>query len=239
MKRREWFGIVYVVLLVVLYVFYRRSGIDLEDLVEAAPERIVPAVFTVLVFYALKSLTVFFPLPLLYLLSADIFPQSAAIVVNAAGLVVAATVPWLIGKRSDSGTLDQHMDPQTAEVIHNLKMANPFLYTFALRATHLAYDPISMYLGNQGIPWHFLALGTLAGTGPAMAAITIIGENVFSPDSGMFWPAMGLLIGVVALSFFLLYHTLHRKCPAQYAYLKELLRKRIDEFFHKRKDSTA
>lgn len=239
MKRRKWFGIVYVVLLVVLYVFYRRSGIDLEDLVEAAPERIVPAVFTVLVFYALKSLTVFFPLPLLYLLSADIFPQSAAIVVNAAGLVVAATVPWIIGKRSDSRTLDQHMDPQTAEVIHNLKMDNPFLYTFALRATHLAYDPISMYLGNQGIPWHFLALGTLAGTGPAMAAITIIGENVFSPDSGMFWPAMGLLIGVVALSFFLLYHTLHRKCPAQYAYLKELLRKRIDEFFHKRKDSTA
>lgn len=239
MKRRKWFGIVYVVLLVVLYVFYRRSGIDLEDLVEAAPERIVPAVFTVLVFYALKSLTVFFPLPLLYLLSADIFPQSAAIVVNAAGLVVAATVPWIIGKRSDSRTLDQHMDPQTAEVIHNLKMDNPFLYTFALRATHLAYDPISMYLGSQGIPWHFLALGTLAGTGPAMAAITIIGENVFSPDSGMFWPAMGLLIGVVALSFFLLYHTLHRKYPAQYAYLKELLRKRIDEFFHKRKDSTA
>lgn len=239
MKRRKWFGIVYVVLLVVLYVFYRRSGIDLEDLVEAAPERIVPAVFTVLAFYALKSLTVFFPLPLLYLLSADIFPQSAAIVVNAAGLVVAATVPWIIGKRSDSRTLDQHMDPQTAEVIHNLKMDNPFLYTFALRATHLAYDPISMYLGSQGIPWHFLALGTLAGTGPAMAAITIIGENVFSPDSGMFWPAMGLLIGVVALSFFLLYHTLHRKCPAQYAYLKELLRKRIDEFFHKRKDSTA
>lgn len=239
MKRRKWFGIVYVVLLVVLYVFYRRSGIDLEDLVEAAPERIVPAVFTVLAFYALKSLTVFFPLPLLYLLSADIFPQSAAIVVNAAGLVVAATVPWIIGKRSDSRTLDQHMDPQTAEVIHNLKMDNPFLYTFALRATHLAYDPISMYLGSQGIPWHFLALGTLAGTGPAMAAITIIGENVFSPDSGMFWPAMGLLIGVVALSFFLLYHTLHRKCPAQYAYLKELLRKRIDEFFHKRKDSTV
>lgn len=239
MKRRKWFGIVYVVLLVVLYVFYRRSGIDLEDLVEAAPERVVPAVFTVLAFYALKSLTVFFPLPLLYLLSADIFPQSAAIVVNAAGLVVAATVPWIIGKRSDSRTLDQHMDPQTAEVIHNLKMDNPFLYTFALRATHLAYDPISMYLGSQGIPWHFLALGTLAGTGPAMAAITIIGENVFSPDSGMFWPAMGLLIGVVALSFFLLYHTLHRKCPAQYAYLKELLRKRIDEFFHKRKDSTA
>lgn len=239
MKRRKWFGIVYVVLLVVLYVFYRRSGIDLEDLVEAAPERIVPAVFTVLVFYALKSLTVFFPLPLLYLLSADIFPQSAAIVVNAAGLVVAATVPWIIGKRSDSRTLDQHMDPQTAEVIHNMKMDNPFLYTFALRATHLAYDPISMYLGSQGIPWHFLALGTLAGTGPAMAAITIIGENVFSPDSGMFWPAMGLLIGVVALSFFLLYHTLHRKYPAQYAYLKELLRKRIDEFFHKRKDSTA
>lgn len=239
MKRRKWFGIVYVVLLVVLYVFYRRSGIDLEDLVEAAPERVVPAVFTVLAFYALKSLTVFFPLPLLYLLSADIFPQSAAIVVNAAGLVVAATVPWIIGKRSDSRTLDQHMDPQTAEVIHNMKMDNPFLYTFALRATHLAYDPISMYLGSQGIPWHFLALGTLAGTGPAMAAITIIGENVFSPDSGMFWPAMGLLIGVVALSFFLLYHTLHRKCPAQYAYLKELLRKRIDEFFHKRKDSTA
>ncbi|MCI6067721.1 MAG: hypothetical protein MR707_05765 [Galactobacillus timonensis] len=239
MKRRKWFGIVYVVLLVVLYVFYRRSGIDLEDLVEAAPERIVPAVFTVLAFYALKSLTVFFPLPLLYLLSADIFPQSAAIVVNAAGLVVAATVPWIIGKRSDSRTLDQHMDPQTAEVIHNLKMDNPFLYTFALRATHLAYDPISMYLGSQGIPWHFLALGTLAGTGPAMAAITIIGENVFSPDSGMFWPAMGLLIGVVALSFFLLYHTLHRKYPAQYAYLKELLRKRIDEFFHKRKDSTV
>lgn len=239
MKRRKWFGIVYVVLLVVLYVFYRRSGIDLEDLVEAAPERVVPAVFTVLAFYALKSLTVFFPLPLLYLLSADIFPQSAAIVVNAAGLVVAATVPWIIGKRSDSRTLDQHMDPQTAEVIHNMKMDNPFLYTFALRATHLAYDPISMYLGSQGIPWHFLALGTLAGTGPAMAAITIIGENVFSPDSGMFWPAMGLLIGVVALSFFLLYHTLHRKYPAQYAYLKELLRKRIDEFFHKRKDSTA
>lgn len=236
MKQRKWFGIVYVAVLIVLYIFYRRSGIDLEDLIEAAPERIVPAIFTVLAFYALKSLTVFFPLPLLYLLSADIFPQSAAIAVNTAGLVAAATVPWLIGRRTDSSTLQQHIDPKTADVLHNLKMDNPFLYTFALRATHLAYDPVSMYLGNQRIPWYALALGTLAGTGPSMAAITIIGENVFSPNSQMFWPAMGMLIAIVALSFFLLYHVLHTKYPEQYAYLKELIINRIERFRNKVKE---
>lgn len=224
---------IYAALLVVLYILYRRSGIDLDDLIAAAPERMIPAIFTVLVFYALKSLTVFFPLPLLYLLSADLFAQSTAIVINAAGLVVAATVPWLIGHRTNSNTLHQHIDPRTAEILQNLKMDNPFLYTFALRSTHLAYDPVSMYLGNQRIPWYALALGTLAGTGPSMAAITIIGENVFSTDSSMFWPAIGLLISIVALSFFLLYHSLHKKYPTQYSYLRDMLQKQIEQFLHK------
>ena len=56
------------------------------------------AFLVVILLYAVKSLTVVFPLITLYLLSGAVFSLPSAILVNLLGLVFWASIPYLLGK---------------------------------------------------------------------------------------------------------------------------------------------
>jgi uncharacterized membrane protein YdjX (TVP38/TMEM64 family) len=182
-----------------------------------------------------KSLTVFLPLPLLYLAGTGLFPEPWSLLVNAIGLLTAASIPYWIGRLGTRNIAAQYISPKAEGIIRNLEMDNSFLYTFVLRACHVAFDPVSMYLGNDRVSYGGFLLGTLAGTGPTMAAITIIGENIFSAGSPYFVPGIIMLAAIVLISFAYLYHVLRTKYPVQFAYLKQTFTDKLDQLHQKRK----
>lgn len=226
--------IFYAVLLAFCFVLYHTLDLSGSDLVNAAPENRALAVLFVLAAYALKSLTVFFPLPVLYLVSSALFPLPAALAVNAAGLLVAAAVPYFIGRIQKTDLFEDRISPETLAVIQNLEMDNSFLYTLLLRNCHVAYDPLSMYLGSRsiGVPGYFF--GTLAATGPSMAAITLIGDNIFSSESPYFIPALLCLLAYMIITFVICHCVLEKNYPEQYSYLRNMIHGKIRVMFHKK-----
>lgn len=225
--------IVYGIILVILYILVKELDLTVEEMIAMAPSHKVYAALFLIGLYALKSLTVFFPLPLLYLAGSQLFEAPWSLIVNGIGLLTAASVPYFIGRLGKKTFSSMYLDPKTEGIVRSLEMDNSFLYTFVLRACHVAYDPVSMYLGNEHVFYGGFLLGTLAGTGPTMAAITIIGENILSKDSPYLIPGLLMTGAIVIFSFALLYHVMKTKYPVQHRYLKEMLQEKISKLRRK------
>jgi uncharacterized membrane protein YdjX (TVP38/TMEM64 family) len=226
--------LIYGIVLLVLFLVMQALDITMDDIIAWSPEDPVRAAVFLLAVYAVKSLTVFLPLPVIYLAGAALFERPWCVLVNLAGILTAAAVPFAMGRRRKEPVVPASIKPETLRTIRELEVDNAFLYTFMLRSCHVAYDPLSLYLGSCHLPWGGYLLGTLAATGPTAMAITIIGENIFSPDSAHFWPAMLSLAAFVAVSFLCFYHVLKTRYPRQLAYLKEEFQKKIKSFQKKK-----
>ena len=76
-----------------------------ETVLKYTPQKPVLAAVILILFFALKSLTIIWPLSILYLASGILFSPVLAVLVSTAGLAVAITVPyWLrryVGKLND------------------------------------------------------------------------------------------------------------------------------------------
>ena len=86
----------------VFTVIVKKSGkpLSVNTILRYTPENAILAAGIVLLLFALKSLTVVFPLSVLYLASGILFQPVIAILVSTAGLAITITIPYQIGKYS-------------------------------------------------------------------------------------------------------------------------------------------
>ena len=81
-------GLIFLAILAGLFILTRTLGITLDDILRYTPENPFLAGLLMLAFYGLKSLTVFFPVPLLMIASGHLFSTGLALVVNFLGIAV-------------------------------------------------------------------------------------------------------------------------------------------------------
>ena len=74
--------------------------ITVDTILNYTPEKTLPAILMLLMMYALKSLSVVFPMIVLYMASGIMFPLPLAILVNCIGLCIVVTIPYCIGRYS-------------------------------------------------------------------------------------------------------------------------------------------
>jgi len=185
-----------------LYLF---SGKDVtpESLLNFAPEDPLLAALFLILLYAFKSLTIFFPIIILNVLGGFMFEPFHALIVNSVGLLVELTVPYLIAKYSGSNISERMINkhPKLAEIV-DAQGENSFFMTFFLRVIScLPGDAVSMYLGTTGIPLEKYLLASYLGSLPGMVAATLLGMSITDPTSPMFWVSIGLTVGISIISF--------------------------------------
>lgn len=184
---------------------YLFSGEDVtpESLLNFAPEDPLLAALFLILLYAFKSLTIFFPIIILNVLGGFMFEPFHALIVNSVGLLVELTVPYLIAKYSGSNISEKMMKkhPKLAEIV-DAQGENSFFMTFFLRVIScLPGDAVSMYLGTTGIPLEKYLLASYLGSLPGMVAATLLGMSITDPTSPMFWVSIGLTVGISIISF--------------------------------------
>ena len=151
--------------------------------------------------YALKSLSVCFPMSALTAAGGLLFPFPLALAVNLCGTGVAQTIPFFLGRREQEGleALAERI-PRVAGVCR-AQAENPWLSVFLLRLAGASPgDVVSLYLGASGTPYGtYLSAGLLGGL-PSLLAATLLGASVSQPGSPAFWLALGITAGVSVLS---------------------------------------
>ncbi len=169
---------------------------DVEELLEFTSAEPLMALGVLWLMYALKSLSIVFPLTVLFIAAGNIFPYPAAVAVNAAGLVVCFTLPYYIGKISGSDAVKLIVEkyPKAQKFI-DYGHTNNFLTVYISRAiTVVPCDLVSMLHGALGMPLLTYILGSLLGMMPEMLVITYIGGQL----RDLTWRSVLVMLGLIA-----------------------------------------
>ena len=179
-----------------------RDKLTAEAIAAWSPRGTALAAVFLLVLYALKSLSVAFPLSALEAAGGLLFPLPVALTVNLAGVLLAQTVPFLLGRREQEGL--EALTAKHPRLAALRPMEHPGRSVFLLRlAGATPGDLFSLYLGAAGVPLRAYLTGGFLGSVPRGAAATVLGAALWDIGSTRFW--LSLLPGAVltGLSFLL------------------------------------
>ncbi|MCI9455839.1 MAG: TVP38/TMEM64 family protein [Oscillospiraceae bacterium] len=160
------------------------------------------AFLVVILLYAVKSLTVVFPLITLYLLSGAVFSLPSAILVNLLGLVFWASIPYLLGKLIGPSRLERlRKRYPKLEILDILRRKSGVWFTVLARASGpLPGDIVSLYFGCMGLGFPSYLAGSILGVAPTMVAATVLGEQISHPNTPGFWIAAAASAAVALAS---------------------------------------
>ena len=145
-----------------------------------------------LALYAVKSLSVAFPLSALEAAGGMLFPLPAALAVNACGVAVAQAVPYLLGRRQRGGlgALRERFPALAALAPPAENGAGRAVFLLRLGGASPG-DLVSMYLGAAGVPWRAYFVGGLLGSLPRAASATLLGTALWEIGGDRFWLSLG------------------------------------------------
>ena|GEM_PF-3491973 len=173
------------------------------------------AVLFVFVGYTLECLSVVFPVLIMQLAVSLLFPVWAALLLNLAGLALAATLGYFVGKLTGADFIQRFAQKYgRLDALSDIDKRHTFHYAFLLRAVSvLPMDAVSMVFGSMDVPYFPYLLGTLAGTAPTMTAVTVAGASATKPGSPAFIISVSITVLLSAGS--MIFGRLQRKRDAK------------------------
>ncbi|MBQ8568793.1 MAG: TVP38/TMEM64 family protein [Oscillospiraceae bacterium] len=174
----------------VMAVVYLTALKDLKvaDLLTYTPENLWLAAGFIIIMFALKSLSFFFPMLIIHAVSGHIFTFPVAVAVNIIGTAVMVTIPYLIGRYAQRDLVDSLISKsKKADRINEFRNEGQLFVSFFLRVINcLPCDLVSMALGAGGVGYKKYLIGSLLGILPGIISVTLMGDNVADPLSPMF-----------------------------------------------------
>lgn len=192
------------VMAAILVGIIRKSGepLSVEAVLRYTPKDPLAAAMVMIVFFALKSLTVVLPISVLYLSSGVLFPPAPAILVSTAGLGVTISLPYWIGRFYGAELVKKICARYPkAEKLAEYQRENCFFACFITRIVgFLPSDIVSLYFGACGVSYPvYLAAGVL-GSLLSIVTTTLLGTKLSNPFSVEFIAVLLCRIAVSALS---------------------------------------
>lgn len=153
---------------------------DFDEILSYRPDNLYLAALVFLGFYALKSLSVVFPLAAIFVAIGAIYPFGVAVALNTIGLAVCFTIPYLVGRISGGGlvkTIEQKY-PKAQKLVSYGHDNNLFASYISRAVVVVPGDIVSMIHGALRMPYRPYLLGSIMGVLPEMLVQTYIGAQL-------------------------------------------------------------
>lgn len=197
------------IICIIFIVLFPASGneITVQTVLRYTPESPFAAAITILLLYALKSVSFVFPIAVLQIAVGHLFQTPAALLINFSGRAITLSIPYWIGRFSGSGLINslQGKYPKIKEILDRQER-NPVFTSFLLRTfCFLPGDAVSLYLGAVRIPFPCYLTGGILGTALGVVLATILGSSITEPGSPAFWLSASLMafIAIISVIFYL------------------------------------
>lgn len=183
-----------------------RENISADIFINYVPENLFIAALFLILMYAAKSLSIFFPVMILYISGGYLFSPCIALAVNILGVLAELTIPYWIGRVSGADFANKLSEKYSGikNVVSN-QQNNGFFMAFFLRIICLPRDVVSIYFGVCRVPFGKYILGSLVGVIPSLVPATLLGASITDPTSPLFLIS-AVLIAVISVVSFLLYY---------------------------------
>lgn len=191
-------------LIAAAFVVYKHIRPDMLD--EFIHRNLLSGILVVVGLYAIKSMTIILPVPVLYIAVGSLFPNVLiAIGVNLLGLTAELTVPYALGRLAGQ---DMHRyiieKYPKARSFADYKERNSFFVIYMIRLIGIfSADLTSMMMGSSKLPFKNYLFGSILGMLPTMLIITFLGANVTNPRSIEFMLSVVLTVLLTVFSFIL------------------------------------
>lgn len=185
---------------------------SVETVLAYMPNNLLLAAGVLMIMYALKSLSLIFPILVLHVAAGMIFPVWTAMILNIVGTGIAYTIPYVIGRVSGASAADKLMEkyPKARDFIGIQKNSGWFL-SFILRAVScLPADIVSMYLGSIKTPYMTYITAGVLGTLPGLIPATVAGMSLMNPKSTVFIISVAATV-ITSLGSVLIYWMIKRR----------------------------
>ena len=195
------------ILLCLIVVCVLRADLSLHELLTYTPQNPFLAAGLLLLFYGLKSATIFFPLLILEVAAGYLFPAPMALGVNLIGILIILTIPYWIGRAVGIKQINKLTCryPKFEAIIEKQHDHALFLCFFLRIISCLPGDVVTMYLGATHVRFRKNLLGGALGVLPGMVLATFLGIGIQNPASPAFWISVGLTVGLAGVSTGLYY----------------------------------
>lgn len=159
-----------------------------EAVLAYTPENPLLAACVLLLLYAIKSLSIVFPLVVLQIAGGLLFPPAVALAINFLGMLVVLALPYGVGRLSGAELVGQltRRYPKLSDLLGRQKSSAFFLCFFLRVISCLPGDVISMYLGATMTPFPSYLIASALGILPGMVCATLLGASAADPGSPMF-----------------------------------------------------
>lgn len=199
------YGAIAVWIILIVVIILNRDRITVDMIVNYTPSNYFLAALVLLLLYALKTMSVFFASPVLYMASGLVFPLPIALLVNLLGVLVMSSEGYLMGRYFGSdlvGTIAEKY-PKVQPILH-LQDERPFLFTFLLRMLKVSnVDISSMYMGASHIQFMPYAAASCVAMIPELIIYAVFGSSISDLSLGMA-VAAGIALGCVTVASFLI-----------------------------------
>lgn len=175
-------------ILFVLFIVSTKKEFTVDFVLSYIPQNLTLAALIFMVMYALKSLSVLFPILVLQVAGGVIFSPVTALILNCIGTAISYTIPYLIGRMSGREFADQLVTKhRKISYFINLNRGSDSFTSFILRSIGcLPADIVSMYLGSIGTKFIPYVLWSVIGTLPGLIPATFMGAEITNPKSMAF-----------------------------------------------------
>lgn len=203
--------------LAIIFVIYK-DEFTVSNISEHSPSHILFAIIFLLALYALKSLSIVFPVAVLVAVGGYIFGIGGGIVVNIFGIAIALSIPYWIGRFTTIGTSQNWLEkyPKLNKFV-KIGQGNAFIFSlFSRTLFFLPCDILSIYMGTIKINYFKYILGGVIGFLPSIICTTIIGENVEDVSSPAFIIACCIngLVSIVSVSVYFIISKRKKLCKS-------------------------
>ncbi len=201
-----------VIIFVVLYMTFGKN-ITFDQLINYTPENKLLAAIVIIIMFGLKSLTVFFPIMVLMLVSGAIFNTFTAIIINIIGVIVCISIPYFIGRFSGGEMAEKLINRnKKLRLLSDYQQKNKFFFSYFVRVLgFLPCDIVSLYIGSVKIPYLIYISGSILGFLPGLIAATIIGDSITNPKSPAFIISSVFAVILSVLSFLIYNYIIKRE----------------------------
>ena len=181
--------------------------ITIDTILRYTPDNIYIAIVIILSLFALKSISVVFPLSVLYLASGILFRPFLSVLVSIVGLWITITIPYFIGYvyGKDINVYIKKKYPKI-EKLEILQSENTFFVCFITRIVgFLPADILSIYFGICRISYRIYAIAGVSGSLLSIITTTLLGNQLKNPFSKEFVIILICRIGLVIFSIVINY----------------------------------
>lgn len=170
---------------------YTISGhsITVQDILSYTPANPAAAACVLILLCGLKSLTVFFPIMVLFIACGMLFSTPVAICVGAAGAALCISIPYWLARLVGSDLTEPlfHRYPKL-EQLKQLQQKNDFFFSYIARVVGiLPCDIVSLYMGTIPLSYKSYVSGGVLGFLPGIIIGVLIGTNANDPASPEFF----------------------------------------------------